>query len=406
MRALFGSIALGLCGLACANKLPESAPPATQNRESPAPPGLYSEMSTPTPLGTAPSCAPGAPCKPAPAASSTGAAAKAPAPPPPEPPKPGTVRGGLARGTGDAADTELFEADKAYVADNYKSAKTHYDKAKKLAPKDPAPRVGLLRVALAESGVPTDYAAGPKNPKILALIKEAEKVVALDQDYGPAHVERGRIELILGHAEKALSSLETGLKLVPNDPEAHSALGVALLATGKADGALERFRRAAELDPDNPARLTNLGTAYMMRGQVDDAVKSYERAVSLAPDDARARGDLGTAYLASNHADKALPHLKRAVELAPDRATFLSNLGYAQQQTGNLDLAIQTYKKALGKDDKLGSAWINLGTALAQKGEYDEAEKAFNKALAIDATDPRAKANLDELAEVRKKKKP
>ena len=100
--------------------------------------------------------------------------------------------------------------------------------------------------------------------------------------------------------------------------------------------------------------------------------------------------------------DKALPHLKRAVQLAPDRATFLSNLGYAYQLAGKLELAIETYRKALAKDEKLGSAWINLGTALARKKEYDEAEKAFNSALALDPQDPRAKANLSELAELRK----
>jgi len=33
----------------------------------------------------------------------------------------------------------------------------------------------------------------------------------------------------------------------------------------------------------------------------------------------------------------------------------------------------------------------------------DDAERAFRRALALDATDPRAKANLDELVELRKK---
>lgn len=314
--------------------------------------------------------------------------------------------GGLSRGTGDALDQELFEADKAYAADDLKSAKQHFQKAKKLAPNDPAPEVGLLRVALAESGVATDYAAAPKDKKIIALEKRARALAQAHSNYGPLRVERGRLLLILGEADKAMAELEKGVELEPNDPESHSALGVALLATGKAEQSLTRFRKAVELDRDNPARLANLGTAHMMRGQVEEAIKAYERAVALAPTDARARGDLGTAYLAANKPDQALPHLEQAVKLAPERATFLSNLGYAQQQRGELDKAIATYKLALKKDDKLGSAWINLGTALAQKGQLDEAETAFKKAQAIDPSDPRVKANLEELAELRKKKKP
>ncbi|GMV18857.1 MAG: tetratricopeptide repeat protein [Polyangiaceae bacterium] len=395
-------LAAGLVCLACGSEQPPARAPSAQP-PLPPPPGLYSENHTPTPLGTAPACAPGAPCTP-PVAPTASASAKAPEPPPPEPPKAGKMPGGLSRGTGDALDAALFEGDKAYAADQLKSAKQHYEKAKKLAPKDPAPEIGLVRVALAESGVATDFSAAPKDKKILALEKRVAAVIKTHAGYGPARVERGRLLLILGEADKALAELEKGVALEPTDPESHSALGVALLATGKAEQALSRFRRAAELDRDNPARLANLGTAYMMRGQVEEAIKAYERAVALAPNDPRARGDLGTAYLAANKADQALPHLEQAVKLAPDRATFLSNLGYAQQQRGELDKAIATYQLALKKDDKLGSAWINLGTALAQKGKLDEAESAFKKAQALDPSDPRVKANLEELAELRKKK--
>jgi Flp pilus assembly protein TadD len=398
--------------VACGESRPAESAPQGARSNAPPPPGLYSEMHAPAPapppLGTAPSCVPGVPCAPGIAAPAPASATPPtpPAPATPEPPKAGKMPGGLSRGTGDALDAALFEGDKAYAADQLAAAEQHYTRAKKLAPRDPAPEVGLVRVALSKSGVATDYAAAPKDKKIGALEKRVSAVIRAHASYGPARVERGRLLLILGLADQALSELEQAVTLEPNDPESHSALGVALLATGKADQALARFRRAAELDRDNPARLTNLGTAHMMRGQVEDAIKAYERAVALAPNDARARGDLGTALLSANRPDHALPHLEAAVKLAPDRATFLSNLGYAQQQRGKLDQAIDTYKLALKKDPKLGSAWINLGTALAQKGKLDEAEAAFKKAQALDASDPRVKANLDELAELRKKTKP
>ena len=80
--------------------------------------------------------------------------------------------------------------------------------------------------------LPTDYAAAPKDAKMLALLRELDAALKLDKAYGPAHVERGRVLLILGRAEDALKSLERGVELSPRDPEAHSALGVALLATG------------------------------------------------------------------------------------------------------------------------------------------------------------------------------
>jgi Flp pilus assembly protein TadD len=43
---------------------------------------------------------------------------------------------------------------------------------------------------------------------------------------------------------------------------------------------------------------------------------------------------------------------------------------------------------------------------LAQSGRYDEAREAFERALKIDPTDPRAKANLDELKQMAPQRTP
>jgi tetratricopeptide (TPR) repeat protein len=75
----------------------------------------------------------------------------------------------------------------------------------------------------------------------------------------------------------------------------------------------------------------------------------------------------------------------------------MSNLGYAYQQLGELPTAIQWYQSAIASDRTLGSAWINLGTAHAAVGDRAKAEAAFKQALALDPTDPRAQANLQEL---------
>ena len=312
----------------------------------------------------------------------------------------------LSRGTDSAADRELTLGDRAYHEDDLKTARQHYTEAKRLAARDPAPRAGLVRVGLLQANIATDYASGKGNPKVTRFLREIDEALKLEPDYAPALIERGRLLLILGRAESALSALKQGIALKARDPEAHTAMGVALLATGDAKNAVEHFEQAATLDPANAERLANLGTAYMMRGRVEDATTAYKKAVMLAPDDARAHGDLGTAFLAQHKLDQALPHLRRAVQLAPDRATFLSNLGYAYQLSGNLDEAVKTYRAALSKDPSLGSAWINLGTALAAQKKYTEAEAALKKALQLDPSDPRAKANLEELSAVMKSATP
>ena len=61
------------------------------------------------------------------------------------------------------------------------------------------------------------------------------------------------------------------------------------------------------------------------------------------------------------------------------------------------------YRAALVLDDKLVSAWLNLATALAQTGDPAEARKALQTAEKLDPSDPRVRANLEELRDLEKR---
>jgi tetratricopeptide (TPR) repeat protein len=297
--------------------------------------------------------------------------------------------------------TGLAQGNAALAANQLEEAARHFEAAARLDPSHPAPAVGQVRVRWAKLGLPTAYGEAPNHPELQELVSVLEGILSEHPDYPPAMLEKGRLLLVLGDAERALSSLTRSVALAPNDAESHSALGVAYLATGKPELALEQLEVSAKLAPDEPERLTNLGTAYMLRGRLSEAIASYERALALRPDDARTHGDLGAAHLADDRADKALPHLLRATTLAPERATFLTNLGYAYQRQGQLDKAVETQRRALAIDPELGSAWINLGNALAELGQYDQAEVALRQAETLDPSDPRPKASLRDLAELK-----
>jgi len=319
---------------------------------------------------------------------------------PPRPP--GTIPGGLARGSGDDADRALLGGDQALEQEDLEAARRHYERARRLAPEDPAPAVGLVRVRLAKTGLPLSPAAAPDDRRLLELQRELSAILKRSSDYGPAYLEHGQIALMLGQASDALVSLERAAQLMPYDPDAHTALGVALLATGQRAAAAARLERAVALDPHSPDRLANWGAALLSTGRVRDAIRAYEQAVALAPDDPRASGDLGTAYLAANDPYRALPHLERAVKLAPQRATFLSNLGHAYQVLGRYDQAIATCRRALVEDDQLVEAWVNLAIAYAKQRRYDDADHALGRAHALAPDDPRVRANQAELDALRR----
>lgn len=298
------------------------------------------------------------------------------------PPKPSTIPLGK--------DPELVAGDDSFEKNDFAEAEKHYKAAHSV--------VGLARVRIARTGLPLDYAGAKGNKEVEAAVKELRAAAAKDDAYGPGHAELGRALLMLGDANGALASLQKAVALLPNDPEVHSALGIARLATGKADEAVASLQKASELDPGSAARHGNYGTVLLMRGRVPDAVKEYRLAVRIQPDDARSHSDLGTALLGDNKVQEALVELQKAIALDPNRATFHSNYGYALQIKGDMQQAIAEYRTAIKLDDKLASAWINLATALANTpSTRKEARAALEKAKALDPSDPRVKANLNEL---------
>jgi Flp pilus assembly protein TadD len=312
------------------------------------------------------------------------------------PSKPTTIA--LSSGGDTAVDKELVQGDAAFESGAIDGAKRHYETARVAGPKRAGPLVGLARVRIAKVGVPMDFAIAKGNKEIESAVADLKAAVKREVDFGPAYVELGRAELLLGDADAALVALRRGVNLIGGEAEAHAALGVALLATGHGEEALSELGKAVKLDPGSAARHGNYGTALFMRGRVKEAVAEYEIEVGLADGDARAHSDLGTALLAQNDGARAVAELRRAIAIDPGRATFHSNLGYALQLMGQIDQAVAEYNLALKLDDKLVSAWINLATALAKNpATRKDARAALERAKKIDPSDPRVKPNLDEL---------
>lgn len=319
---------------------------------------------------------------------------------------------GLSRGGDSPLDRALASGDAAWSRGLWDEAREHYEAATALAPDDPASWVGRARVLLVdvplaygaavdpspgEGGSPVPGSASDRAARALQLLGRA---LELDETFLPALFETGRVLLAQGRAREALGPLEVCVHRVPSDPEAHSAWGVALLANGQVEEAREPFERAVELDPGRAERHANLGTAYLMIGELPAAVRSYQTAARIDPESAQYQSDLGTALLAQGRYEPALHHLGRAVALAPERATFLSNLAYARLVGGDAAEAARLARRAIALDPELGSAWINLGTAEARRGRLGAAREALEQALVLDPTDPRARENLAELAEL------
>jgi Flp pilus assembly protein TadD len=325
-------------------------------------------------------------------------ATTAPMPPPAR--AQATIARKLARGDGGPIDGMLAEGDAHYEAGRYVEAANAYARAAERAPDDAAPLVGMARADLAADEVPEGVNAASDHPTAVRAETLLTRATAKDSGHALGQLELGRVRLMLGQLDAAVTPLAEAVKLVPGDAEAQGAHGIALLLTGRAEEGVAALERAAALEPGRADRQANLGTALSQIGRTTDAILAYDRAVALEPDEPLHRSNLGTAFLTQGDVKSAMPHLQRAVELDPERATFRSNLGYALLVGGRIDEAIAAFLRATELDPELVSAWINLGNAHAKAGRHPEARKAYEAARRLDPEDPRVKAVLEELDEL------
>ena len=82
------------------------------------------------------------------------------------------------------------------------------------------------------------------------------------------------------------------LVINPNNPEAHSMLGLACQMRGTPDAAIVAHKRAIKLNPSYAEAYPFMGHAYWDKGMAEKAVTAWQRASELAPDDSRIQRDL------------------------------------------------------------------------------------------------------------------
>jgi hypothetical protein len=96
------------------------------------------------------------------------------------------------------------------------------------------------------------------------------------------HTVKSRMYLFRRQHQEAISELERGLALDPNDPVSLYNMGVVLTYAGKPKDGVEFLKRGMRVDPHNPSEyLVELGRAHFSMGELQEAVALVEKAIRL-----------------------------------------------------------------------------------------------------------------------------
>jgi tetratricopeptide (TPR) repeat protein len=203
-------------------------------------------------------------------------------------------------------------------------------------------------------------------------------------------------------AARAITALETYLKLKPNEERAQSYLIQTFVDTGRYDDATKYFRPAVEKSPPDTQALGTLGMIAAKVGRFEDAQAWYQKRIDADSENGEARLALGVLLWdrlrnhteiigkeridMANHALAVLKEARRLQPTAPNPALY-TNLVYRERaNTGlgddakNADLGMANayfiIASNMGKSEKAADVEKNKAYAAANADKADAIVKA------------------------------
>jgi len=184
---------------------------------------------------------------------------------------------------------------------------------------------------------------------IQGALKEFDKAIECDGNYGEPHVNLASIHQMRGDFETAIKHYARAMDIGEAHPEMFHNLGILHLTQENNETAADCFKQAIDLKPYYSSAHKYLGKVYQLQGKREEALKCYQNA------------------LAGDQPDDEVHYLK----------------GTLNVESGNFAAALESFEKVsrnyLDIEFQLGCAYYGLS-------RYDQARGLFQKSYAKEPT--------------------
>jgi tetratricopeptide (TPR) repeat protein len=218
--------------------------------------------------------------------------------------------------------------------------------------------------------------------------------IALRPEDWSGYYELGNFYFGRRDFQRAAEEWRRVITLTPDNPRAHSSLGVALQELGMLGESEAELKKSLEVQPTY-AGYAMLGRLYYQERRWAEAAELGEKAAKFTRTDYRVWAALGLAYEWLKQPQKAelayreeLACLEGAARIKSDDPTIQSELGllYSKQRRG--DLAIPRIQAALARAPDDPRVWSNAGETYENLGDRKQAlgfiKKAIEKGWTLD----------------------
>jgi TolB-like protein/tetratricopeptide (TPR) repeat protein/tRNA A-37 threonylcarbamoyl transferase component Bud32 len=158
-------------------------------------------------------------------------------------------------------------------------------------------------------------------------IEMYQEAVDLDPDFALAYawlsdahstMYREFYDRTENRADLAKSAADKALRLEPDLPDAHLALGMYYYSLMMPDSALHELAVARRSQPNNSEIYAAIAGVQRRRGNIDSAIENYLKAFSLDPRSYLKAFDISYTYGLKREYSLASDYLDRAISIAPD----------------------------------------------------------------------------------------
>jgi tetratricopeptide (TPR) repeat protein len=220
-----------------------------------------------------------------------------------------------------------------------------------------------------------------------------QKAIELNPKMSEAYLNLG-LALLDSDPKAAIAPLQQAAELLPTQPRAKFALGVAYERSGNAAQAVEQYRAAEKLDDHDFETHFALGRTLLNSGRPAEAEPEFRAALALRNDSLPSRLGLAKSLAAQKKSDAAAQEFDSYLKLAPadhaaqvERASLLFDAGKLDEALAELDRA------AHGQPESLPALKLRANI-LCQKKQFNDLLPVLQKAIALSPQDPNLQAQL------------
>lgn len=231
-----------------------------------------------------------------------------------------------------------------------------------------------------------------------------ESAVRVFPDEPQMHVLLARLLCAEREPQAALAVARPASQRWSKNAGLQAALGQALHDAGDYAGAEGALSEALRLDPTLTEAQYGLGADLLDLGDRGAARAAVEKALVMRPDYPEALYTVGEICLDAGDYVSAEPYVTRLCALNPDEPNARHLLaawhlvrGAAARQAGDLDEADRQFRAGLAAVPDFGALLGEEGSLLAERGRLDEAVDAFERYVKAEPDDPGGYLSLGRL---------